>query len=160
MEEKDRLLEELSRTFPGKLREAPGLAGDDVLLVDSDVLVECARLLKQKPLDYAMLLDLTCVDYLAGEAVLEMVYTFFSLSRGRRLRLKARLPQNDLRVDSLTNLWKNADWLEREVFDLFGVRFEGHPDLRRIQLYDGFEGHPLRKSYPLRRRQPRLPLRE
>jgi len=160
MEEKDRLLEELSRAFPGKLREAPGLDGDDVLLVDSDVLVECARLLKQKPLDYAMLLDLTCVDYLAGEAVLEMVYTFFSLSRGRRLRLKARLPQNDLRVDSLTNLWKNADWLEREVFDLFGVRFEGHPDLRRIQLYDGFEGHPLRKSYPLRRRQPRLPLRE
>jgi len=160
MEEKDRLLEELSGAFAGKLREAPGLPGDAVLFIDRDILLECARRLKQKPLDYAMLLDLTCVDYLAGEAVLEMVYTFFSLSRGVRLRLKARLPQADLRVDSLTPLWKNADWLEREVFDLFGVRFEGHPDLRRILLYDGFEGHPLLKSYPLRRRQPRIPLRK
>jgi len=160
MEEKGRPLEELSRSFPGKLREAPGLGGDDAFLIDRDVLLACARRLKEKPLDYAMLLDLTCVDYLAGEAVLEMVYTFFSLRRGHRLRLKVRLPQNDLRVDSLTPLWKNADWLEREVFDLFGVRFEGHPDLRRILLYDGFEGHPLLKSYPLRRRQPRLPLRK
>ena len=160
MEEKDRLLEELTRAFSGKLREAPSLAGDDAYSTDGDVLFAGARRLKEKPLDYAMLLDLTCVDYLAGDGVLEMVYTFFSLSRGHRLRLKVRLPQSDLRVESLTPLWKNADWLEREVFDLFGVQFDGHPDLRRILLYDGFEGHPLRKSYPLRRRQPLLPLRK
>jgi NADH-quinone oxidoreductase subunit C len=60
----------------------------------------------------------------------------------------------------LTPLWKNADWLEREVYDLFGVRFEGHPDLRRLFLYDGFQGHPLRKEYPLRKRQPTVPSRK
>jgi NADH-quinone oxidoreductase subunit C len=155
MEEKIPLVQELEALFPGKLRPAPDLSQDDVFIVDRDFLPECAARLKQRPFDYTMLLDLTCVDYLAREGSLEMVYTFFSLVRRRRLRLKARLPQDDLRIGSLAALWKNADWLEREVFDLFGVGFEGHPDLRRILLYEGFEGHPLRKSYPLRRRQPR-----
>jgi NADH-quinone oxidoreductase subunit C len=86
-----------------------------------------------------------------------MVYHFLSLETGLRLRLKARLQGAEPVVASLTGLWKNADWLEREVFDLFGVRFEGHPDLRRLLLYDGFEGHPLRKDYALRHRQPLIP---
>jgi NADH-quinone oxidoreductase subunit C len=63
-------------------------------------------------------------------------------------------------VDSLAGLWKNADWLEREVFDMFGVGFMGHPNLKRILMYEGFEGHPLRKSYPWRKEQPRIPLRD
>jgi NADH-quinone oxidoreductase subunit C len=70
------------------------------------------------------------------------------------------LPAARLSIASLAALWKNANWLEREVFDMFGVRFEGHPDLRRLFLYDGFQGHPLRKDYPLRRRQPIIPLRK
>lgn len=107
-----------------------------------------------------MLLDLTCVDYPDRQLRFEMVYHFFSLSRKRRLRIKTGLDESDLRIASLTSLWKNANWLEREVYDLFGVHFEGHPDLRRIFMYDGFEGHPLRKDYPLRRRQPLIPLKE
>jgi NADH-quinone oxidoreductase subunit C len=100
------------------------------------------------------------VAVIGKEALLEMVYHFFSLSRKRRLRIKTGLDESDLRIASLTSLWKNANWLEREVYDLFGVHFEGHPDLRRIFMYDGFEGHPLRKDYPLRRRQPLIPLKE
>jgi NADH:ubiquinone oxidoreductase subunit C len=89
-----------------------------------------------------------------------MVYHLFSLSRNRRLRIKTGVSESDLRVASLTPLWKNADWLEREVYDMFGVHFEGHPYLRRLFMCDGFEGHALRKDYPLRRRQPIIRLKE
>jgi NADH-quinone oxidoreductase subunit C len=83
-----------------------------------------------------------------------------SLETNARIRLKAGLPAADPTIASLSGVWKNAAWLEREVFDMFGVRFDGHPDLRRLLLYDGFEGHPLRKDYPLRQRQPLIPLRK
>ena len=107
-----------------------------------------------------MLLDLTCVDYPDRPDRFEMVYHFFSL-RGQppaagQARAPRERPGGRLRSPAL---WKNADWLEREVFDMFGVRFEGHPDLRRLFMYDEFEGHPLRKDYPLRKRQPVIPLR-
>ena len=89
-----------------------------------------------------------------------MVYHFLSLDTNARIRIKAGLPAENPEIASLTGMWKNASWLEREVFDMFGVRFAGHPDLRRLLLYEGFEGHPLRKDYPLRKRQPRIPLRK
>ncbi len=107
-----------------------------------------------------MLLDLTCVDYKGQEPRFEMVYHLFSIPNVERLRIKVRLSEEDLQIDSLTSLWKNANWLEREVYDMFGVSFKGHPDLRRIFMYDEFEGHPLRKDFPLRKRQPRIPLRK
>jgi NADH-quinone oxidoreductase subunit C len=116
--------------------------------------------LKSPPHEFTLLLDLTCVDYHGQNPRFEMVYHLCSLSQNKRLRIKTRLDENDLRLASLSGLWKNADWLEREVYDLFGVQFEGHPDLRRIFMWDGFEGHPLRKDYPLRRRQPLIRLRE
>ena len=84
-----------------------------------------------------------------------MVYHLSGLAPARRVRLRVRLDAGAPSVDSLTGLWKNADWLEREVFDMFGVVFNGHPNLKRILMYEGFEGYPLRKDYPLRRRQPR-----
>jgi len=159
MEEKDRFLRELTEEFGQSLRPVGSGSAEDVVSIDPDILPSLAARLKQKPLDYALLLDLTCVDYLKDESSLEMVYTFLSLSRNRRIRVKTRLPGGDPHIASLTALWKNAGWLEREVFDMFGVRFDGHPDLRRILMYDGFEGHPLRKDYPLRKEQPRLPLK-
>ena len=76
---------------------------------------------------------------------------------GRKVDLRVKVPLDkaaDLEVESVTSLWAGADWLEREVFDMFGVRFTGHPDLRRLLLYESFEGHPLRKDYPVSRRQP------
>ncbi len=159
MEEK-KILEELAQRFPKSIKETSSLFGDETLVIERDFLLELARFLKNKPYEYTMLLDLTCVDYLGQEPRFEMVYHLFSLPANRRLRIKVRLKENDLAIDSLTSLWKNANWLEREVFDLFGVHFRGHPDLKRIFMYDGFEGFPLRKDYPLRKRQPRIPLRK
>ena len=134
--------------------------GDDVLIVRSGSVRAVLAALRAAPFDYAVLLDLTCVDYSAGEGRFELVYHLYSLSRNVRLRLKTSLPAADPAAESLTGLWKNADWLEREVFDMFGVRFDGHPYLRRLLTYEGFEGHPLRKSYPWRLAQPRIPMKD
>lgn len=159
MEEKT-VLDRLQNKFPAAVRETSTSLGDEVVVIDKGSLLQIATFLKNGPGEFAMLLDLTCVDYPGNEPRFEMIYHLFSLSRNRRLRIKAGLSESDLRIASLTSLWKNADWLEREVYDLFGVHFEGHPDLRRLFMYDGFEGHPLRKDYPLRRRQPLIPLKE
>ncbi|OGD24966.1 MAG: hypothetical protein A2Y69_12415 [Candidatus Aminicenantes bacterium RBG_13_59_9] len=159
MEEKT-VLELVRSQFPAGVRETANSLGDEVVVVEKSALLEIASFLRDGPGKFDMLLDLTCVDYAGEEPRFEMVYHFFSLSRNRRLRLKTRLGEGDLRISSLTSLWKNADWLEREVYDLFGIHFEGHPDLRRLFMYDGFEGHPLRKDYPLRRRQPLVRLKE
>ncbi len=89
-----------------------------------------------------------------GEARFAVVYHFLSLEHKHRLRLVVPLDETDAEVDSLTSLWAGADWLEREVWDMFGIRFQGHADLRRILMYEEFEGHPLRKDYPVNKRQP------
>jgi NADH-quinone oxidoreductase subunit C len=89
-----------------------------------------------------------------GRSRFTVVYHFFSLSHKHRLRLIVALDEADPEVDSLTSLWAGANWLEREVWDMFGIRFRGHPDLRRILMYEEFEGHPLRKDYPVKKRQP------
>ena len=83
-----------------------------------------------------------------------VVYHFYSTAHKHRLRLVVPVEEADARVDSLTGLWHGANWLEREVWDMFGIEFRGHPDLKRILMYEGFEGHPLRKDYPVNRRQP------
>ncbi len=83
-----------------------------------------------------------------------LVYHFYSTTHKHRLRLVTPVDESDAQVDSLTSLWPGADWLEREVWDMFGVDFRGHPDLKRILMYEGFDGHPLRKDYPVNKRQP------
>jgi NADH-quinone oxidoreductase subunit C len=159
MEEKD-LLTALRAAFPASVLETGESLGDPFVLIRPGAVREVMGYLQAEPWSFAMLLDLTCVDYPDRAGRFEMIYHVFSPVDYRRLRIKAVLPAKDAEVDSLTALWKNADWLEREVYDMFGVRFAGHPDLRRLLMYDGFEGHPLRKDYPLRKRQPLLPPRE
>ncbi len=83
-----------------------------------------------------------------------LVYHFYSMAHRHRLRLVVPVSESAAEVDSLTPLWPGADWLEREVWDMFGIDFRGHPDLKRILMYEGFEGHPLRKDYPVKKRQP------
>jgi len=158
--EETKILDLLKEKFPGEVKEVLTSLGDEVVIIDKKALLSLVTYLKNKPCEYTMLLDLSCVDYLGENPRFEMVYHLFSLPRNRRLRIKARLGEDDLRISSLTGLWKNANWLEREVFDMFGVHFEGHPDLRRIFMYDCFEGYPLRKDYPLRKRQPCIKFRE
>jgi NADH-quinone oxidoreductase subunit C len=154
------LIEEI-RTKLGEAVEGVSESfGDPVLTVRPGSLRSLMAALRDAPFDYAVLLDLTCVDYAANEGRFELVYHLYSLSRNVRLRVKASVPVADPAAESLTGLWKNADWLEREVFDMFGVRFSGHPYLRRLLTYEGFEGHPLRKSYPWRLAQPRIPMKD
>jgi NADH-quinone oxidoreductase subunit C len=133
--------------------------GDPVLILRPQDVRAAMTALREAPFDYAVLLDLTCVDFAAAEGRFELVYHLYSMSRNVRLRLKASLPAAGPAVETLVGLWKNAEWLEREVFDMFGVRFDGHPYLKRLLTYEGFEGHPLRKSYPWRLEQPRIPLK-
>jgi NADH-quinone oxidoreductase subunit C len=153
------LLDMIAARFPGRILKASAEGRDAALVVSRDALGDLAAWLKNEPFGFSMLLDLTCVDYPERTERFELVYHLLSIAANRRIKLTCALPADAPSVASLTPLWKNADWLEREVFDMFGVRFDGHPDLRRLLTYDGFEGHPLRKDYPLRKRQPRLALR-
>ncbi len=155
----EKVINELKVKFKDDITEFSVQFGDDVIRIIRESLQNIVRFLKKTPHNFAMLLDLTCVDYIGEEPRFEMVYHLYSISNKNRLRLKIRLDENDLKIDSLTSFWGNANWLEREVFDMYGVRFNGHPDLRRLFMYDGFEGYPLRKDYPLRKRQPIIPMR-
>ena len=159
MEEKDDFLRAFAARFPGAAVETCAPLGEETLVIPPGDLLAAATELKTGPGDFATLLDLTCVDHPERPERFEMVYHFSSLRGRRRLRIKFRLPARDPEAASLAGLWKNADWLEREVFDMLGIRFAGHPDLRRLFMNDEFEGHPLRKDYPLCRRQPVIPPR-
>jgi len=157
--EKEDLIEEIRARFPA-VESSAETFGDQTLVVRREGFRPLMAGLREPPFDYAVLLDLTCVDFLASENRLELVCHLYSVSRNRRLRVKVSLPGDNPVVDSVTGLWKNADWLEREAFDMFGIGFIGHPDLKRILMYEGFEGHPLLKSYPWRKEQPRIRLRD
>ncbi|HEV8305165.1 MAG TPA: NADH-quinone oxidoreductase subunit C [Gemmatimonadales bacterium] len=129
--------------------------GETVVSVAADKLLEVLRWLKQTPGEaYDYLVDVTAVEYRDRERPLEVVYFLRSLARGADLRVKVELdPAGDLAVDSVWELWHGADWLEREVYDMFGITFRGHPDLRRILMWETYaEGYPLRKDFPLRGR--------
>lgn len=144
----------LRERFPGAVQHHVVMSGDEhVVYVPAAQVSEVLAWLKADPSQaYDFLADLTAVDY-GGGRPLEVVYQLWSISHKRALRVKALLPLNALEVDSVEPLWKAANWLEREVFDLFGIHFRGHPDLRRILMPETYaEGHPLRKDFPLRGR--------
>ncbi len=98
---------------------------------------------------FTRLSTVTGVDRYPAEPRFEVVYHLLAVERSERLRLKCRVPGGDAEIDSVTGVWRGANWFERETFDLFGVRFRNHPDLRRIMLPDDWEGHPLRKDYAI-----------
>ena len=158
--EKKKVLDDLKKRFSGKIKEVAVQFGDEIVVLQRDSLLDMVKFLMKEPYSFTMLLDLTCVDHIGQDDRFQMIYHLFSLSNNHRLRIKISLPDKDPAVASLTPFFKNSNWLEREVYDMFGVQFNGHPDLRRIFMYDGFEGYPLRKDYPLRKRQPRIHLRK
>jgi NADH-quinone oxidoreductase subunit C len=152
------LIDLIRAEFPAGVLETHAQHGDETVVLDPAVWKNVARLLRDSPrADMTMLTDLTAVDFPDREPRFEVVAHFYSLAKGHRVRLKARIGDaeaENLEIDSLTELWASANWLERECFDMFGVNFKGHPDLRRILLYPEFEGYPLRKDYPADRIQP------
>jgi NADH-quinone oxidoreductase subunit C len=125
--------------------------GQSRLVVTADQLLETARYLKQEQ-SFDMLVDITCVDYLHYRGATDrfgLVVLLANTTEALRLTLRVMLNEPRPTVTSLTSLWQSANWLEREVWDMFGIHFEGHPDLRRILLPEAFTTHPLRKDYPL-----------
>jgi NADH-quinone oxidoreductase subunit C len=141
----------LQEAFPEAVEEVTTFRGETTVVIRKDDLLEVGRFLKEEPeMAFDFLSMLCAVDYYPRETRFEMVYHLYSLTHSSRLRLKVRLHSDDPTVESVTSLWPTADWHEREAFDLMGIHIQNHPDLRRILLPDGWEGHPLRKDYPLR----------
>ena len=135
--------------------------GEAVVVVPRDALPDALGKLCDAPeTRLEQLSDLTAVDYLGRTPRFEVVYQLYSIALNHRLRVKVPVPEDDPVVPTATGVWKSAIWAERETFDMFGIRFVGHPDLRRILMYPEFEGHPLRKDYPLHQRQPLVPERD
>jgi NADH-quinone oxidoreductase subunit C len=148
-------VERLRATFGDAIGRAMEVCGDTIVYVRAERLVETLRFLKETPDQaYTYLVDVTAVEYRDRERPLEVVYFLRALERRVDLRIKVELdPRGPLAVDSVVPLWAGADWLEREVYDMFGIAFSGHPDLRRILMWETYaEGFPLRKDFPLRGR--------
>ena len=145
----------LRATFGSAIGRAQEVRGDTIVTVEPSRLLEVMRWLRDTPGErHEYLVDVTAVEYRDRERPLEIVYFLRSLERRADLRAKVELdPRGELTVDSVTPLWAGANWLEREVYDMFGIVFAGHPDLRRILMWETYaEGYPLRKDFPLRGR--------
>lgn len=153
------VIQALSVRFPSEVDGAYCTAGgDDCAFVRKGAIVDVCRFLKTEPsLAFDMAPYVTAVDYLGREPRFEVVYNLVSTVLRHRVRLRVKVSEGDLELPSVTGVWRGADWFERYCFDMYGIRFTGHPDLRRLLLYDEFVGHPLRKDYPLRGRQPLVP---
>jgi NADH-quinone oxidoreductase subunit C len=122
--------------------------GELTLEVDAASIVNVCEYLKREQ-QFVRLSTITAVDWYPEEPRFQVVYHLHSMERNERLRLKCPVPGNQPEIDSVTPVWRAANWYEREVFDLFGIRFRNHPDLRRIMMPEDWEGHPLRKDYPV-----------
>jgi len=150
-------IETLKTKFADQVLGVGSHAGQAWLDVKRDRIVDLLRTLRDE-LGFDMLTDLTAVDYL-NQGMPErfaVVYNLYSMKDNVRTRLKAWVPESDPVIDSASPLWRAAPWAEREVWDLMGIKFKGHPDLKRIQLPEDYEGHPLRKDYPLTGRGERM----
>jgi NADH-quinone oxidoreductase subunit C len=162
-----RVLELLQAKFGDAILETHSQFGDDTAVVELARWRDVARFLKDDPrIAMNMFVDLTAVDYqnMSAEPRFEVVCHLHSLQHAHRVRIKARLGdvdgEADVEIDSLVPVWRGANWFERETYDMFGIVFKGHPDLRRILMYPEFVGYPLRKDYPADKIQPLVPFRE
>lgn len=159
----ERVLTVLREKFGDAVLETHSQYGDDTAVIAPARWKEVCRFLRHDPqMAFDLLVDLCGVDYPSREPRFEVVVHLYSVSRRHRIRVKARVGDSegdDAVVDTLVDIWPGASWFERECFDMFGVTFRGHPDLRRILMYPEFEGHPLRKDYPADRAQPLIPYR-
>lgn len=138
----------LRERFGEAIRQIERPHGQLVVYVEPTAIVGVCAFLKSER-QFERLAGITAVDWHPLDPRFEVVYLLHSLSGRRRLRLKCRLRESDAEIESVTGVWCSANWYEREVYDLFGIRFRGHSDLRRILLPDDWEGHPLRKDYPV-----------
>ncbi len=150
----EEILEALQTAVPGVSAEIVPSVDQPTLVVAREQIAGVCKALRDTASLRFECLDLTAVDWWPGEPRFQVVYHMASLERPARLRLKVFLPGEDAHIATVSGLWPGADWLEREVFDLFGIVFDGHPDLRRVLMPEDWEGHPLRKDYPVQIKMP------
>jgi NADH-quinone oxidoreductase subunit C len=145
------LIASLQDAVPGALIEGvPSVDLQTTIYVGRDDLPAIARALRDRPgLGFNLLAEITAVDFWPREPRFELVYILVSIPNRLRLRMKVRLPGGDARVATVIGVWPAANWLEREVWDLFGISFDGHPDPRRLLMPEDWDGYPLRKDYPV-----------
>ena len=149
------ILNRIRERFPNAILKSDDYRGDASVSVAPKDLIEVSQFVRQDPaLAFDLPVDVTAVDYIGQTPRFELVYHLYSTRHHHRLRMKARVAEQDASIPSLVPVWTGANWLERETYDMYGIRFEGHPDLRRIYLYEEFQGHPLRKDYDKEKRQP------
>ena len=122
--------------------------GETTLVVGREAIKEIAKTCKER-LGFDYLVDVSGVDNFGAEPRFEVVYELYSMERGQHLRLKISVSEDEPEVPTVSDVWATADWHEREAFDMFGIKFTGHPDLRRILMWEGYPYHPLRKDFPL-----------
>ena len=153
----EQILERISELFP-YLAENSSIDKDHpVVNVPVEKIAKVLAVLRDDDvLDFKMFMDFTIVDWLDRDPRFELVYHLYSVTKNIRLRLKVGVKEGQ-QVASVTNLWPIADWLEREMCEFYGVKFSGHPNLKKLLMYDDFKGFPLRKDYPYKKRQPRMP---
>jgi NADH-quinone oxidoreductase subunit C len=142
------LLTSLEKTFGPKLQEKIEFRGETTFVIAADDLREVAQFCK-KELFFDYLVDITSVDHFGSEPRFEVVYELYAMAMSVHLRLKLRVSEDDPTVDTVSDIWPTADWHEREIYDMMGLTFNGHPDLRRILMWDGYPYFPLRKEFPL-----------
>jgi NADH-quinone oxidoreductase subunit C len=159
----ERVLETLKARFGAAVIDSHSQFGDDTAVIDPTSWKAVATFLRDDPsMSFDMFVDLCAVDYPTRTPRIEVVLHLYSVARRHRIRLKSRVGEEDMvgaEIATVSDLWPGASWFERETYDLMGVTFLGHPDLRRILMYPEFEGHPLLKDYPADRTQPLVPYR-
>ncbi len=149
-----KVIEHFKQHFGADILSSHENLGDETLVVSREKLFDILKFAKEEgELQFDMMMDLCGVDYLGQEPRFEVVYHLYSIVKNHRIRIKTRVPESDCRVASCVSLWSAADWFEREAWDMLGIKFEGHPNLKRVLLFEEFEGHPLRKDYPMNKRQ-------
>lgn len=145
----DITLIKIKESFPESILEVAEFRGELTIIVRKEDIVSIGQFLRDDPeLCFNFLSDLCGADYPERKPRFDVVYNLYSIGKNHRVRLKIRVDDGE-NVPSVTSVWSTANWHEREVFDMFGIRFEGHPDLRRILMPEDWEGHPLRKDFPL-----------
>jgi NADH-quinone oxidoreductase subunit C len=141
------IIRKLKAHYGSGIKEASTYVGQKYLVLDSSLVYEVLlRMHDDELFDYCV--DITAVHYPKREAQFDLLYILYSFHSNERIRVKTQIKDGE-RVQSVTAIWPTANWLEREVYDMFGIGFEGHPELKRILLPDGWKGHPLRKDYPI-----------
>lgn len=152
----NRPAEKLKEKFPSEILSIEERQNETAVLIKKERALEILQFLRDDPdCRFEFLMDLCGVDRSKlGELIrFEVVYHLYSLTHNHRIRIRAKVPEGEDSIDSVIGLWKSADWFERECWEMFGIEFVGHPHLKHLLLFEGFEGYPLRKDYPITRRQ-------